>query len=90
MKYQTIGLAVLALALTSCADGPKVKPVTLPSGASGYYVTCDLSGHDWTECYDAAGKVCKGPYEITDKSESSTPTPYGPLVRRSMFVRCTP
>lgn len=88
MKRINLIFPLIALVLTSCADGPKVKPVTLPSGSSGYFVTCDLSGHDWTECYDAAHKVCKGPYEISDKSESSTPTPYGPLVRRSMFVKC--
>ena len=65
-----------------------VKKVTLPTGENGFYVTCHGTAHDWTECYENARKACNGDYTIADKSETSTPTRYGPIVKRSLMIDC--
>lgn len=74
--------------LCSCVAAPTVKQTTTPNGKQGFYISCDGAADDWTSCYDAANKSCKGAYNVIDKSESSTPTQYGPLVRRSFLVEC--
>lgn len=58
------------------------------NGKQGYYISCDLAASDWTVCYEQAAKICNGKYAIVDKNETSTSTPYGPLVRRNMMVDC--
>lgn len=88
MKTLTaLTLTTLAL-LTACAADPTTKGITLPNGEAGLIVTCDLAAGDWGICYDAARKACNGTYKILDKNESTTPTQYGPLVKRSMEVKC--
>lgn len=76
----------MLLALTGCAAG--VKPITTPEGKRGFVVTCDGSADDWPTCYQAAFKACAGKYGIIDRNESSTPTPYGPMVRRHVVAEC--
>jgi hypothetical protein len=78
--------ALIALILTGCAAG--VKPITTPDGKRGFVVTCDGSADDWSTCYQAATKACNGKYGIIDRNESSTPTVYGPMVRRHMVAEC--
>jgi len=83
------GIAVmLALADTGCAATAQMKQVTTPDGGQGFYISCDGSGYDWTGCYEQATKACNGKYTIIDKNETSTATPYGPLVRRNMIIDC--
>jgi len=84
LLYLSIALVFLA----GCAAKPTVKAVTLPNGGQGLYLTCDLAASDWTACYELATESCGGKYEIVDKSETSTATEYGPIVRRSMMVEC--
>jgi hypothetical protein len=62
--------------------------VTTPNGKMGFYISCDGSMDDWTSCYAEAANSCKGKYQIIDKNESSTPTTYGPIVRRNLIIEC--
>lgn len=81
-------IAALALitTLAGCAAG--VKPITTPDGKKGFVVTCDGSADDWSTCYQAATQSCGGKYTVIDRNESSTPTAYGPMVRRHMVAEC--
>lgn len=84
---KTTALVLLAAAaLAGCAA--QVKPMTTPSGKQGFLVSCDGSADDWTSCYTAASNACKGKYNVVDRNESSTPTMYGPMVRRHMVIEC--
>jgi uncharacterized protein YceK len=78
-------IAVL-IGLSGCAAG--VKPITTPSGKAGFYISCDGSADHWGTCYEAAIKACKGKYNVVDRNESSTPTAYGPMVRRHLVTEC--
>jgi hypothetical protein len=71
--------------LSSCAAG--VKKITTPDGKVGYLVSCDGSADDWSTCYAEASKLC-GKYNVVDRNESSTPTAYGPMVRRHLIAEC--
>ena len=82
---RTLLFAMIASSLAGCAAG--VKPITTPDGAKGFVVTCDGSADDWSTCYQAATNAC-GKYSIIDRNESSTPTAYGPMVRRHLVVQC--
>ena len=86
MMKSALLLAVLALA--GCAA--VVKPMTTPEGKAGFLVSCDGSADDWTSCYAAATKACNGKYNIVDRNENSTPTIYGPIVRRHLIAECRP
>ena len=85
IKKIILNLVVLLL-LSACAE--VVKPVMLPSGNQGFYVSCENGNSDWTDCYASAAKVCEGKFSLVDKNETSTSTPYGPLVKRGMIVDC--
>ena len=85
MKPFLIALAA-AVILTGCAA--TVKPVTTPNGQQGFYIECGGSAEDWTSCYQAAAKVCRGKYTIIDRQQSSTATTYGLLVTRELIIEC--
>lgn len=84
LKLSLIGAVVILI--SGCAA--TVKPMTTPDGKQGFLVECDGSADNWTTCYEAAAKACQGKYGIVDKNESSTPTAYGPLVRRHLIAEC--
>ena len=84
--YKLFAASVIAVGVAGCA--PVVKSMTTPDGKQGFYVSCDGSADDWTSCYEAAAKACNGRYNVIDRTESSTPTLHGPLVRRNMIVEC--
>lgn len=84
---KNITLASFVIFLAACA-APKVKPMTTPNGGQGFFVSCDGSADDWTTCYAEATKACAGKYTLVDRNESSTPTAYGPLVRRNLIAEC--
>ena len=71
-----------------CSCAASVKPMTTPNGKEGFLISCDGYADDWTTCYEAATKSCKGKYQIVDRNESSTATAYGPLVRRYLIAEC--
>lgn len=74
-------------ALAGCAA--TIKPMTTPDGKQGFLISCDGSADDWASCYEAAIKSCGGKsYKVVDRTESSTPTAYGPLVRRNLIAEC--
>lgn len=78
--------AWVLLILAGCAAS--VKRITTPEGNRGFVVTCDGSADDWSTCYEAATRACGGKYGIIDRNESSTPTTYGPMVRRHFVAEC--
>ena len=87
MKPLPLFIAVVtSITVAGCAAG--VKPITTPDGKKGFIVTCDGSADDWSTCYKAASESCGGRYAVIDRNESSTPTNYGPLVRRYMVAEC--
>ena len=89
MKIKSINLVIILsiIILTGCAAN-EVKKVTLPTGKTGFFITCDGGFSDLTTCYESARKACNGDYTISDKSETSTATQYGPIERRNMIVDC--
>ena len=87
MKLTAVTLLVLTAAIAGCA-APTVKPMTTPNGQQGFFISCDGSADDWTTCYAEATKACAGKYTLIDRNESSTPTAYGPLVRRNLIAEC--
>lgn len=86
MKILKPILLAASFALGGCAA--TVKPMTTPDGKEGFLVSCDGSADDWSSCYEAAAKACQGKYTLIDRNESSTPTAYGPLVRRNLIAEC--
>ena len=86
MKKIALVSIIAAVAMTGCAA--TVKPMTTPEGKQGFLVECDGSADSWASCYEAATKACQGKYSVIDRNESSTPTAYGPLVRRNLIAEC--
>lgn len=87
MLQKSLLLAVVAAAtLAGCTAN--VRPMTTPEGKQGFLVECDGSADSWATCYEAATKACAGKYSVIDRNESSTPTAYGPLVRRNLIAEC--
>lgn len=86
MKKIAITLSLVAISLLGCAAS--VKPMMTPDGKQGFLITCDGSADDWATCYQAATKACNGKYRVIDRTETSTPTGYGPLVRRNLITEC--
>lgn len=74
------------LFLTGCAASVESMPT--PDGKEGFSISCNGSAGDWGSCYKAAQGACRGPYDIIDRDTTSTPTPYGPMVTRSLVVGC--
>jgi hypothetical protein len=79
-------LITAAVTMVGCAA--TVKPMTTPEGKQGFLVECDGSADSWASCYEAAIKACQGKYNVIDRNESSTPTAYGPLVKRNLIAEC--
>ena len=86
MKLIAFSLILSAAAIAGCAA--TIKPMTTPEGKQGFLVECDGSADSWASCYGAATKACQGKYNVIDRNESSTPTAYGPLVRRNLIAEC--
>jgi hypothetical protein len=82
--YLIAGLAVMLLC--GCASKPRVKSVTLPSGAPGFEIRCN--GLPWSACEEAATKACNGKYDASNKKESYVPVLDEMVVKRSMLVEC--
>jgi hypothetical protein len=80
-------LVILAAALAGCSA--TVQKIPTPDGKSGFQVSCDGSASDWPACYEAAAKACPGgSYDVLNRDSNSTPSAYGPIVRRSMAIAC--
>ncbi len=79
-------ISLVTFGLAGCA--PVVKPMTTPDGKQGFLVACNGSADDWASCYTAAANACKGQYTVIDRTETSTPTGYGPLVTRNLIAEC--
>ena len=59
------------LSLSSCVtEGEHIHPTTLPSGNSGYVITCNSSRYD--RCLNRAARVCEGAYTILPQERSDT------------------
>ncbi len=86
MKKMALVLGVVSIVINGCAA--TIKPMTTPEGKQGFLVECDGAADSWASCYEAATNACKGKYNVIDRNESSTPTAYGPLVRRNLIAEC--
>jgi uncharacterized protein YceK len=86
MRELKSSMLICLVLLSGCAA--TIKPMTTPEGKQGFLVHCDGSADNWASCYEAAFKACQGKYNVIDKNESSTPTTYGPLVRRNLIAEC--
>lgn len=65
-----------------------MKSITTPSGKRGFIISCDDSSSGWNNCAVSASSVCQGKYQILDKIENVTPTPYGQIVSRHLVAEC--
>ena len=96
MKKFNVTVAAMLIGLCGCSATVKpmqtsatVKQMQTPDGKDGALVTCDGSADDWASCYAAATMACSsGKYRVIDKNESTTPTAYGPLIRRNLIAEC--
>lgn len=88
MKPIALGALAATVLIAGCAA--TVRPMTTPEGKQGFLIACDGSADSWASCYEAATKACGGKYNVIDRNESSTPTAYGPLVRRNLIAECKP
>jgi hypothetical protein len=75
------GTGALALALTACAGAP--QPTILKSGLPGLTVSCNGTGYDWADCYQAARIACPKGFDIDDRELVVLGT-----VRRTLFFAC--
>ena len=81
-------IVVLGLSILLLGCAATVKQMTTPDGKQGFLVECDGSADSWATCYEAAAKSCQGKYTVIDRNETSTPTQFGPLVRRNLIAEC--
>lgn len=72
--------------LAGCSAAP--ERIKAPDGRDGVIVNCDGSVGSWGTCYKDAMAECKGPYDVISQNETSTPTAYGPMVRRHLVAAC--
>lgn len=85
-KYK-IALTLSIFLLGGCASTAP-QQITTPNGKKGFVVECNGSANTWALCYESAKTACPSTYKIIDRSETSTPTPYGPLVKRNFVIEC--
>jgi hypothetical protein len=64
-------LCCALLGLTGCVtEAGHIHPITLPTGKSGYVITCNSNSYD--RCLNRAARVCSGAYTIIPETRSST------------------
>ena len=80
-----------AIILTGCANEIVPKQFIGPNNRTAYSMDC---GRDITKCYEMAGKICRGGYDIID-SNSRTNVVSNPstgqviaVTRRSLAIEC--
>ena len=66
MKKTTVLLGMGASIVAGCAMQPIAEPLTLPNGQAGFVVNC--SGYGLSDCFIAAGEVCKDGYYILERT----------------------
>ena len=85
-------IAVLGV-LGGCVSA---KPTIAPDGKQGFAVSCNGGLHNIGDCYQKAGEMCHGPYDvIAGDSTSGTViagNQYGvyggPIEKRTIIVEC--
>lgn len=80
----------LPLLLCGCAISP--QPLKGPNGRPGYVMRCSGSGRTIEACYQKAGGLCAGGYDVIGQSTGNmlVGTPHG-LVgasRQSLAIEC--
>jgi len=60
MAVWKLGLGMLAV-LSSCAQGPRARPITGPDGSKMVHVSCR---GDQGACFDLAGQSCPNGYQL--------------------------
>ncbi len=81
-KLSLLGASLAAVFLIGCAANPP-KPIPLPNGGTGYSVTCFNENKG---CYMDAAALCKGPYEMVDRSTQLTALGYGQFMSTIDYI----
>ena len=64
-------LCCALLGLAGClTEADHIRPTALPTGKSGYLITCNSNRYD--RCLNRAARVCGGAYTIIPETRSST------------------
>tara|TARA_B110000444_G_scaffold185718_1_gene174842 strand:+ start:264 stop:521 length:258 start_codon:yes stop_codon:yes gene_type:complete len=82
---QIITLISIILIIGGCASA---SPITLPSGNQGFVVDCSGTAFNWSSCYEKAGEVCSGGYDILEKDEERVMIGTAPGINRLLVVAC--
>jgi len=84
-------LFAISLTLVSCA-GIEPHKFVGPNGNTAYSMRCSGMGRTLGACYEKAGEICPGGYNIVDRSAGTVgmPTGGGTLIapRESLAVEC--
>lgn len=90
---KTIVMVVAMCALAGCVTA---KPTIAPDGKQGFAVSCNGGLHNLGDCYQKAGEMCHGAYDVIAGDSSSgtviTGNRYGvyggPIEKRTIIVEC--
>jgi hypothetical protein len=64
-------MCCVLMSLSGCVtEAEHIHPTTLPSGKSGYVITCNSNSYE--RRLNRAAKACGGPYAIIPQERSST------------------
>lgn len=86
-------ILLIPVFLVGCVSTP--KPVALPSGESGYAVSCNGTRSDISDCMNKAAEICGGTYEVVNQDSSTTGAVhvgngvYGAAIKRKLVFYCT-
>lgn len=89
-------LALAIIVTGTLAGCVSAKPTIAPDGRQGFAVSCNGGLHNIGDCYQKAGEMCHGPYDVIAGDSSSgtvlTGNQYGvyggPIEKRTIIVEC--
>ena len=71
MRFNALILCCTPLSLAGCVtEAGHIHPIVLPTGKSGYVITCNSSRYD--RCLNRAPRVCDEAYAIIPETRSTT------------------
>ena len=87
---------ILIAALGVLGGCVSAKPTIAPDGRQGFAVSCNGGRHNIGDCYQKAGEMCHGPYDVIAGDSSSGTAVYGnqygvygaPVEKRTIIVEC--
>jgi hypothetical protein len=71
MRFNALIPCCALLSLAGCVtEAGHIHPIVLPTGKSGYVITCNSGRYD--RCLNRAARVCGGAYAIIPETRSTT------------------